>query len=190
VIHWKSANYLLPASLWFLCLAYSSTLKMEATCYSKTLVGFQLAARYYIPEDRSFHNHSCDNLKSCKLMRLTNLLSCGMSTKVRFTCRRFFSGNSLKLSSSSRWFASTASPPCTPQRRLASASTEGTSRLISTSLLTVSASADGAEARVGPQWRHAPGTQRSLVQLADFVLWSANSTLATGLLFRTATTNR
>jgi hypothetical protein len=34
------------------CLAYSSTLKMEATCSSEKSVDFQRATRCYIPEDR------------------------------------------------------------------------------------------------------------------------------------------
>jgi hypothetical protein len=39
------------------CLAYSSTLKMEATCSSKTLVDSQWTTWHYIPEDRTLHNH-------------------------------------------------------------------------------------------------------------------------------------
>jgi hypothetical protein len=35
------------------CLAYSVTLKMEATCSSKTLVDFQRTTWHYIPEDRT-----------------------------------------------------------------------------------------------------------------------------------------
>jgi hypothetical protein len=35
------------------CLAYSSALKMEATCSSETSVDFQRAKRCYIPEDRT-----------------------------------------------------------------------------------------------------------------------------------------
>jgi hypothetical protein len=42
------------------CLAYSSILKMEATCSSRTLVDFEWAARHCIPEDRTFHNHRCE----------------------------------------------------------------------------------------------------------------------------------
>jgi hypothetical protein len=34
------------------CLAYSSTLKMEATCSSKTLADFQLTTLWYILKDR------------------------------------------------------------------------------------------------------------------------------------------
>jgi hypothetical protein len=48
------------------CLAYSSTLKMEATCSSEMSVAFQRTTRRYIPEDRTLHNHRCENLKSYK----------------------------------------------------------------------------------------------------------------------------
>jgi hypothetical protein len=37
---------------------------MEATRYSETSVDFQRTTRCYIPEDRTFHNHSCKNLSS------------------------------------------------------------------------------------------------------------------------------
>jgi hypothetical protein len=45
--------------------AYSSTLKMEAICYSEMSVDFQRTTRRYIPEDRTIYNHRCENLKSC-----------------------------------------------------------------------------------------------------------------------------
>jgi hypothetical protein len=35
------------------CLTYSSTVKMEATCYSETSVEFQRTTRPYVPEDRN-----------------------------------------------------------------------------------------------------------------------------------------
>jgi hypothetical protein len=35
------------------CLAYSSILKMEATCYSETSSDFQRTAGHYITEDRA-----------------------------------------------------------------------------------------------------------------------------------------
>jgi hypothetical protein len=35
------------------CLAYSSTPKMEATCFSETSVHFQGTTRRYTPEDRT-----------------------------------------------------------------------------------------------------------------------------------------
>jgi hypothetical protein len=44
--------------------AFPSTLKMEATCFSETSVGFQRATWSYNPEDRILHNHRCENLKS------------------------------------------------------------------------------------------------------------------------------
>jgi hypothetical protein len=53
-----------PAFTLVSCSAYSSTQKMEVTCSSETLVGFQRTARRYIPEDRTLHNHNCENLKS------------------------------------------------------------------------------------------------------------------------------
>jgi hypothetical protein len=50
-------------SRWFL-LAYSSTLKMKAICSSEELVDLHRTTRRYIPEDRTLHNHRCENLKS------------------------------------------------------------------------------------------------------------------------------
>jgi hypothetical protein len=35
------------------CVAYSSTLKMKATCFPETSVDFQRTTRRYIPEDRT-----------------------------------------------------------------------------------------------------------------------------------------
>jgi hypothetical protein len=54
------ASCFLPVS----CMAYFSTLKMEATCYPETLVDFQWATWDCIPEDRSVHKHRCKNCKS------------------------------------------------------------------------------------------------------------------------------
>jgi hypothetical protein len=48
------------------CLAYSSTLKVEATCSFETSVDFQKTTRPYIPEDGTIHNQRCENLKSYK----------------------------------------------------------------------------------------------------------------------------
>jgi hypothetical protein len=45
-------------------LSHEATLKMEATCSSETSVDFQRTTRCYIPEDRTLHNHRCENLKS------------------------------------------------------------------------------------------------------------------------------
>jgi hypothetical protein len=41
------------ASMLVSCLAYSSTLNMETTCFSETSVDFQRTIRRYIPEDRT-----------------------------------------------------------------------------------------------------------------------------------------
>jgi hypothetical protein len=38
-------------SMFFFCLAYSSTMKVEAICISETSVFFQRTTRRYIPED-------------------------------------------------------------------------------------------------------------------------------------------
>jgi hypothetical protein len=40
------------------CLAYSSTLQMEAVCSSETSVDFQRTTRRYIPEDRTLHPYT------------------------------------------------------------------------------------------------------------------------------------
>jgi signal-transduction protein with cAMP-binding, CBS, and nucleotidyltransferase domain len=37
---------------------------MEATCFSEKSVDFQRTTRRYIPEDRTLHDHRCENLKS------------------------------------------------------------------------------------------------------------------------------
>jgi hypothetical protein len=47
------------AELFFIlvsCLGYSSTLEMEATCFSETSVDFEWTTRRYIPEGRTLHN--------------------------------------------------------------------------------------------------------------------------------------
>jgi hypothetical protein len=46
------------------CLAYSSTLKIEAIYSYETLVEFQRDTWRYIPEDITLHNHRCENLTS------------------------------------------------------------------------------------------------------------------------------
>jgi hypothetical protein len=40
------------------------TMNMETICCSETSVDFQRTTRRYIPEDRTVHNHPCENLKS------------------------------------------------------------------------------------------------------------------------------
>jgi hypothetical protein len=46
------------------CLAYSSSLKMEATCYPETSVDFQWTTQRYVTEDGPLHNNPSGNLKS------------------------------------------------------------------------------------------------------------------------------
>jgi hypothetical protein len=48
------------------CSAYSSTLKMEATCFSETSVDFQRTTRRYITEDRTLCNHRCRHCQKIK----------------------------------------------------------------------------------------------------------------------------
>jgi hypothetical protein len=51
------------------CLAYSSTLKMEAIFSSKTSLDLQRTTWCYVAEDTKLHKHSCENLRSYKNMR-------------------------------------------------------------------------------------------------------------------------
>jgi plasmid replication initiation protein len=53
-----------PAVTLVSCLAYSSTLKIEKTHSSETVANFEWTTWCYIPEDRTLHNHHCENLKS------------------------------------------------------------------------------------------------------------------------------
>jgi hypothetical protein len=55
---------LLPAFMLISCFGYSSTLMMEVTSSSETSVVFQQTTWHYIPEDRTFYNRQCANLKS------------------------------------------------------------------------------------------------------------------------------
>jgi hypothetical protein len=43
------------------CLAYSSTLKMETKCSSKTSLDFQQCTQLYIPEDRTLQLERCSS---------------------------------------------------------------------------------------------------------------------------------
>jgi hypothetical protein len=61
------------------CLAYSFTMKMEATCFSRTSVDFQWTRQHDFSEDRILHNHCCGNLKShtvfhCRVVHLSQCL--------------------------------------------------------------------------------------------------------------------
>jgi hypothetical protein len=62
------------------CLAYYSALKMEAVQPSETSAHFYRIIRRYIPEERTFRSHHCENFKSsnrdiCFSHTLTNCYS-------------------------------------------------------------------------------------------------------------------
>jgi hypothetical protein len=59
----KNQSYSSIYSMLISCLAYSSTLKMEATCYSEILIDVQPSTQRNIPEEKSLYNHRCGNLK-------------------------------------------------------------------------------------------------------------------------------
>jgi hypothetical protein len=56
---WKAEFFRLVS-----CFADSTTLKMEAKCSSEMSSDFRWTTFRCIPEDRTFHNHSCENLRS------------------------------------------------------------------------------------------------------------------------------
>jgi hypothetical protein len=49
------------------CSAYSLTLNMEALCSSEMLIDFQMTTRRCIPEDRTVHNHCCEDIRSVRI---------------------------------------------------------------------------------------------------------------------------
>jgi hypothetical protein len=84
------------------CLAYSSTLKMEATCSSEILVGFQRTTQHYIPVGRTLRSkllltvtsvsfmprkvvviytlpqlelHVCENVRRCRNVNISRFVS-------------------------------------------------------------------------------------------------------------------
>jgi hypothetical protein len=64
------------------CLAYSSILKMKATCSSETSVDFQRTLWCCIPEDKALHGRCSENHKpyKCLLVYLKNV-PINLSTK-------------------------------------------------------------------------------------------------------------
>jgi hypothetical protein len=58
------------------------TLKMVATCYFKTSVGFQQATQHYIPEDRVLHNDCCKNLNSYEQVKFVGTIKKGKTIPV------------------------------------------------------------------------------------------------------------
>jgi hypothetical protein len=65
---------LAPASTLVSCLAYSSTLKIEATCSSETSVHFQWTTWHYISEHRTLHNNCREPQILQKMEKLTKWL--------------------------------------------------------------------------------------------------------------------
>jgi hypothetical protein len=53
-----------PAFTLVSCVAFSSTLRMEATCSSETSVDFQRTPGQSFPKDITHHNHRCKKFKS------------------------------------------------------------------------------------------------------------------------------
>jgi hypothetical protein len=77
--YWQSRQYyrlrkvvpLLAACLMLVSfVVYSLILKVEDICSSETSVVFERTTLCSIPEDRTLHNHRCENLKPFKLLRL------------------------------------------------------------------------------------------------------------------------
>jgi hypothetical protein len=62
------------ASLLNTCLAYTSTVKMNGVCSSETLSNFYWARRCYILEDRTFHIHRCEKLRSNMIQNASDML--------------------------------------------------------------------------------------------------------------------
>jgi hypothetical protein len=111
-------------------LAYSSTLKMEATCSSEMCVDYQQTTRRYVQEDRILHNHRCENVKSneeCYLLTylLTYSWSWALLEKLPivlllknfpefYGTRRFITAFTRALHWSLSWARSIQSPPSYP----------------------------------------------------------------------------
>jgi hypothetical protein len=51
---------------------------MEATCSSEASVDFQRTTQRYISEDKTLHNHRCENLKSYMNERSLDNKRCGI----------------------------------------------------------------------------------------------------------------
>jgi hypothetical protein len=56
------------------CLAYSSTLNMEAICSSETSLDFQWTTQLYIPEDRTLDKYVIQSQKISRLCRINLFL--------------------------------------------------------------------------------------------------------------------
>jgi hypothetical protein len=77
------------------CLAYTSTLKMEAICSSETSVDFQRATRRYIPEDRTLPGHTsfCASCGESPALLLQSTSSCQPQASTASLSFAFIYGN-------------------------------------------------------------------------------------------------
>jgi hypothetical protein len=75
------------------CLAYTLMMKMVEACCSKTQDDFQRITRRYVPEDRTLHNHTCENLTTYTVlllfMTLQDLLEVLILTHSRISSHHF-----------------------------------------------------------------------------------------------------
>jgi hypothetical protein len=56
------------------CLAYFSTLKIDAICFYKTKVNFHHIVRRYIPEDGALPSRLCENFKPTIFIFVVSIL--------------------------------------------------------------------------------------------------------------------
>jgi hypothetical protein len=49
---------------------------MEATCSSEMSLDFQRTTQRFIPEDKTLHNHRCENLKSYNIKKPLSKYGC------------------------------------------------------------------------------------------------------------------
>jgi uncharacterized membrane protein YozB (DUF420 family) len=73
------------------CLAYSSTLKMEAACSSESWVDFLLTAWRCIPKGRTLHYHGCALLAACLVLVFCVAYSSKVNATVSPKCLLTFS---------------------------------------------------------------------------------------------------
>jgi hypothetical protein len=73
-------NKLAPTFMLVSILAYSSALKLEATCSSKTLVGFHRNIRPYILEHCTLYKHRCENPKSHRIGTVLQAIVCSRNS--------------------------------------------------------------------------------------------------------------
>jgi hypothetical protein len=84
----KLTNIQSDSNLLVSCLAYSSTINMEAPCSSEMSTHFQRTRRRHISEDNTLHKHRCENRKFHNLNLVSNLVKV---SKASFNCSFDFS---------------------------------------------------------------------------------------------------